>query len=176
MSFRAESAEEANQWVDDIYVEMAPNPFLFHMQRLAAGQTENLKSIHEMKTGGSDGESGGGSTSREHEKKEIEKECRSSGDNDYMRDDGQLMTDSELETDDEHDFDSRNKGMLDFYQSNDESSDPEGNDSEESFARKVTKREDTTNELEEEKKNQEINGLQYATPEQLTEIKNRLNE
>ena len=27
-----------------------------------------------------------------------------------------------------------------------------------------------------EKKNQEINGLQYATPEQLTEIKNRLNE
>jgi hypothetical protein len=27
-----------------------------------------------------------------------------------------------------------------------------------------------------EKKNQDINGLQYATPEQLTEIKNRLNE
>ena len=27
-----------------------------------------------------------------------------------------------------------------------------------------------------EKKNQEINGLQYVTPEQLNEIKNRLNE
>ena len=155
ITFRAESSETAKQWVDDIQVEMTPNPFLFHMQRLAAGQNENLKSVQEMKTDGSDGESGGGSISREHEKKEIEKECRSSEDNDYMRDDGQLMTDSELETDDEHDFDSGNKGMLDFYQSNDESSDPEGNDSEESFARKVTKREDTTNELEEEKKKEE---------------------
>jgi hypothetical protein len=109
LSFRAETVELAQQWIDDIMVEMAPNPFLLHLQRRFDVDMD----------GGSGGGSGG-------ETKDSGRD--SSGGDDGLRDDGQLMTDSEMETDDENDFgEEDNDGFLYFDRGDvdGDSSDPE---------------------------------------------------
>ena len=114
LSFRAETVELAQQWIDDIMVEMAPNPFLLHLQRRFDVDMDG--------EGGSSG-SGGGSGG---ETKDSGRD--SSGGDDGLRDDGQLMTDSEMETDDENDFgEEDNDGFLYFDRGDvdGDSSDPE---------------------------------------------------
>jgi hypothetical protein len=116
MTFRAESSEIAKLWVDDILSEMAPNPFLLHLQRLGVEQQEENQPPDE----------GNNSVEKPQHVHPSAIDSAMTGtkrkDEDYMRDDGQLVTDSEMETDDENDFGSGNRDLIDFGEDDDSAS------------------------------------------------------
>ena len=103
MTLRAENKTTAKLWTSCIQMEMAPNPFLLHLQTLGVEHQLDDEQQPDVKEGSGDGRQEREGENNGRNKSKSIGSIGSSKD-DYMRDDGQLVTDSELESDDENDF------------------------------------------------------------------------